>query len=415
MSVTWTLSSPTVTAPGVIPAGSELAPDSAIDVGVPYFHTQDDFLALAARVLPEWYLGPLVDQTGYELLQAYAKIFEHVSHSVGEVEVLSILAYSSGGQNALVSVQFFRPSLVAGAFVINAGTVVEASRSNRQYQLVNDLSFGSGDFVKAALVQSLGQDSDFNVPGPVVLADSTVLAGEIDTVVLPYTTPPFADPALGVRQLADGYGGCAPALDQIGDDRGIDRSALELDADYKKRIRALPDTITPAAIQRHLDAIFYPVMLHYDHIETWENRFNSCWNAPIGAPTHPVFGTLVALAYNDSRIDRFIPRWMGERDHRGAFVVVVPSFPTLADRGMAYNDPTLTPTPTRAASAWNSPTVDGGSLSGVWNGEDDAGADSRARFLHTTYDLLREIKGGGVDVAFIPAEANETLPGAPYP
>jgi hypothetical protein len=128
-----------------------------------------------------------------------------------------------------------------------------------------------------------------------------------------------------------------------------------------------------------------------------------------------VFGALVELAFNDSRTDRFIPRWMGERDHRGAFVVVVPTFPAVADRGMAYDDPTLVPTPARAASAWSSPVLDGPSLSGVWNGADDASSTSRARFLHVAYDHLHALKGGGVDIAFVPAEATEVLPGAPYP
>ena len=408
---------PVVTPPGVAEAGSVLAPDSAIDVGIPLVYTEHDMLDLMDRVLPSWYLDPLKANasSGFELLQAFGALMAKASLSVGQLQVLATLAFSSGGQAAKASVQFYRSSLASGAFTVQAGSIVSCSRSSRQYQLAQDLAFGSSDFVKAALVYSLGQDSDYNVPGPVVLQDFTVLAGEIDTVVVPYTSPPFADASLSVRQLADATGGTAPVLDQIGEDRGITRSANESDANYKKRVRALPDTISPAAIQRHLDALFYPAGLHYDFIETWANRFNSCWNAPIGGPTDPVFGTLVALAYNDSRTDRFIPRWMGERDHRGAFVVVVPTFPTIEDRGEAYNDPVTAATTTRGTSVWNGPSDSPTDLAGVWNGQDSAGINSRAAFLHSMYDLLRNIKGGGVDVAFVPVEANETLPGAPYP
>lgn len=417
MPVTWTLAPPTIVPPGVIAAGSSGAPDSPIDVGVPRYFRQDDFLDLIDRVFPGWYVDPLKVNygSGYELLQAYGDLFEMASHAVGEYQVLSTLEFSSGGQRALVSVQFYRPTLAAGAFTVVAGTVVAASRSARKYRTTADISFGSGDYLASVLAESLGMDSDYDVRGPIVTPDGTLLLGEVDVVVTPVLDPPFAEPAIAVRQLANAYSGCAPVLDQIGEDRGILRSAGEADTTYKKRVRALPDTITPAAIRRHLDAIFYPVSMHYDLIETWENRFQSCWNAPLSGPVDPIFGPLVHLAFNDPRTDRFIPRWMSEQDHRGAMVLVVPTFPALADRGMVYDDPVVGPSMRRAVSAWNSPVLDGPGLSGVWNGADDGGANSRARFLHATYDLLRSIKGGGVDVAFVPAEETEALPGAPYP
>lgn len=416
MTVTWTLDKPIVTAPGVIPAFSTGAPDSPIDVGVPYYHTQADFLALVPNVLSEWYVQPIqASGQGYELFQSYARMFELISRAVGEFQALATLSYSSGGQRALASVQFYRPTLANGAFTIKAGSVVACSKTNRRFQVMMDAPVGASAYFVTMLVVSLGQDSDYNVKGPVVTPDGTVLAGEIDTIIVPNLDPPFAEPNLAVRQVADAYGGVAPVLDQIGDDRGIDRAASELDANYKSRARALADTITPAALRRHLDRIFYPVGLHYDLFETWEGRYQSCWNAPLSAPTDPVFGSLVTWAYNDPRTDRFIPRWMGEVDHRSALALVLPSFPTLADRGMAYNDPATGPTPTRGASAWNSPIVDVPSLSGVYNGTDLSGSASRAQFISAIYALLQAIKGGGVNVALIPAELNEALPGAPFP
>jgi hypothetical protein len=422
----WSMFSPVVVPPGVIEAGTGLALNSPIDIGVPYYHTQDDFLALADSVLPAWYLDPLKMQSatdgsvfsgaGYELLQAFAKMFELASLAVGNMQVLATLAYSSGGNSASASVQFYRTDLSTGAFTLKAGTIVKTSATNRGYQLLVDVAFSGSDYFKPALVLSLGQDQDYNVKGPVVTSDGTVLPGEIDTVTLPVMDPPFAEPNLFVRQVADATGGCPPVLDQLGADRGIPRVASESDANYKKRARALPDTVSPGALKRHLDAIFYPAGQHYDLIETWENRFNSCWNAPIGLPADPIFGHLVELAYNDSRTDRFIPRWMGEVDHRSALVLVVPTFPTFDDRGEAYNDPATSATTTRGTSVWNGPVVDSPTfLSGVWNGQDDAGENSRAMFLHSTYSLLRSIKGGGVQVDFVPTEAAEVLGGAPYP
>lgn len=417
MPISWTLTPLVVTPPGVITAGTPYAFGSPIDIGVPYYHPQSEFLEIAAAVLPDWYLEPLENNgQGYELFEAYASLFEAASLAVGQLQVLATLQYSSGGQNALAAVQFYRPSLMSGAFTVKAGTIVSTSATNRQYQTLADISFGVDDIMVATLVSSLGQDSDYNVTGPIVTAAGTLLEGEIDTIVIPNLDPPFAEPNLAVWQIADAYGGTAPALDQLGDDRGITRASNESDANYKQRALALPNTITPDALQFHLDAVFYPRMLHYDLIETWENRYQSCWNAPIGGPSDPIFGTLVAFAYNDPRTDRFIPRWMGENDHRGAFVVVVPTFPTIADRGMAYNDPATTATTTRGTSVWNDPSPGSPTdFPGVWNGEDDAGEASRAQFLSSTYNLLASIKGGGISVAFIPAEVDESLPGAPYP
>jgi hypothetical protein len=424
--VTWTLSTPAVEPPGVIEAGSDLAPDSPIDIGVPYYYVEQDFLDLVDTVLPNWYVDPLkassasdnggvTSGSGYELLQAFGAMFEVASLAVGQLQCLATLAYSSGGEYARASVMFYRTSLASGTFTVKAGTVVKTSATNRGYQTTYDFTFGSSDWTKTVLVQSLGQDQDYNVRGPVVTSDGTVLPGEIDTVTLPIMNPPYAEPGISVQQVADAYGGCPPALDQLGADRGIPRVAGESDANYKKRARALPDTVSPAAIRRHLDAIFYPQSLNYDLIETWENRYQSCWNAPIGGPGNAVFGTLVNFAFNDTSTERFVPRWMGEVDHRSAMVVVVPNFPVLEERGMAFNDPALTPDKKRAVSAWNSPVPDSFSLSGAWNADDDVGPLARSTFLHALWDLLRSIKAAGVNVALIPAEVNEPLPGAPYP
>ena len=424
---TWPFAPAVPVAPSSIDAGSDLAPDSVIDVGVPFYHTQADFLALTTNVLPDWYLDPIrlqsaTDQSGsvttgagYELLQAFGKIFELASLSVGTMQVLATLAYSSGGSFAYASVQFFRTSLTSGSFTVKAGAIVRTSKTNRSYRVTQDITFGPADYFKTALVQSLGQDQDYNVKGPVVLADGTVLPGEIDTVVLPIQSPPYAEPGLQVQQVADAYGGCAPVLDQLGDDRGIDRAAGESDTNYKKRARALPDTISPAAMRRHLDAIFYPAKLHYDLIETWQSKYQSCWNAPLNAGNHPLFGQRVNFAYNDTSTTRLVPRWMGEVDQRGAMALVVPSFPTLEDRGMAYNDPALGPDKTRGVSAWNAPAFDAASLAGAYNCADDLGPRARGTFLLSVWNLMQSIKGGGVNVALIPAEANELLPGAPYP
>lgn len=417
---TWTLSPTNVTAPGVLPAGSVFAPDSVVDVPVPRSFVQQDFLDMVARLYPDWYINPLQANAnaGYELLQAYATLFQKVSLAIGMLQVQCLIEFASGGQAATASVEFYRPSLSSGAFTMKAGSIVSCSQSRRQYQLVADVAFSSSAWFAAGLVQSLGQDDDYNVPGPVVGAGGDVLPGEIDTVILPYQVPAYAEPSIAVRQIADAYGGLPPAVDSLGGDRGIMRAANEADQNYKARVRSLPATITPNNIIAHLNSLFYPQGLHYDHIETWEARYQSCWDAPNIIPSDPIFarhGAPAQWAYDDTRTNTFIPRWMDESDHRAAFVVVTPSFPALFDHGLAFDDPALTPVTNRAPCAWDDPSIDQPILSGAWDGQDNAGQQSRSNFLSAMWNILDSIKGGGVGVAFVQAETNQTLPGAPYP
>jgi len=408
---TWPLTTPTLPAPSSIPSSSYLAPGGGVSICNPQFFTEEDMLALLDRVFPEWYLQPIKDPgPGYELYQAFAALMSRVSESAGHLECSAFILLSGGAFHATAAVEFYRASVFAGAFTVRAGTIVRTSKTNRSYALINDVVFGAGDYILPGLVRAVAPGAEYNVSGPVFTADNTLLEGEIDTIPLPFLDPVFAEPTIQVRQIADAEGGQAAVLDQHGLDRNLPRLPGENDEVYKGRIRMLPDTVSIDAIRNQLDAIFLPAGFSYDLIETWENRYNTCWNQP-NSGTNPIFGELTQLAYNDPRTDRFIPRWMSERDHRAAFVVIVPDFPAFADRGMAYNDPAMVGLTTRGTSAWSAPVFDTDvALSGVYNGEDDDAAAGRAAFLRNVWDILRQVKGGGVAVALIPKEADQLLP-----
>ncbi len=406
----WPLTTPLPPSPGSLPSSSYLAPGGGISLAVPRYMSEADLLAVLDRVLPDWYLEPIKDPgPGYEAFQAFAKTLERVSLAIGRFEATSFILFSVGGNRATASVEFYRTSANAGAFTVKQGTICRCSKSSRSFILIADVTFGPTDLFAEAQVMSVAPGYEYNVPGPTSAADGTVMPGEIDRVVIPILDPVYAEPNIQVRQISDAYGGQPAVLDQLGLDRDLPRAPNETDEVYKERIRKLPDTISIDAIRRQLDLVFIPNGLSYDLIETWENRYQSCWNAPDGGPIEQPFGELVQWAYNDPRTDRFIPRWMSERDHRAAFVLIVPDFPAFSDRGMAYNDPATEGEMSRAVSAWNSPVLDGPALSGVWNGEDNFGTNSQATFLHNVWDLLRQIKGGGVAVAFIVQEATQPL------
>jgi len=401
MTFTWPLVIPPT--PSVFATSSVYS--TGISVGNPFYYPPEYFLTLIESLLPDWYLQPLISPgPGYEFIQTMAAIFSRVSLAIGRTECSMFNLYASGGVLSVGTVQFYRASLGSGAFTVKRGTVVQASKSARTFVLAEDVVFGLADFYKNGTVEASTPAGEYNVPGPIITADGTLLEGEIDYIPLPFLDPIYAEPAIQVRQVGDMRYGQAPALDQLGLDRRIARNPNESDDTYRERIRRLPDTVTPAAIHRQLDSIFLPMGLTYDLIETWENRYQSCWDAPLGDLTSPTQGTLLegTFAYDDTRTDGFYGRWMGEEDHRGAFIVVVPQLQWWEERGEAYDDPALLVEDfasllgRRATSAYDSPVLD---TPEIYSGAYDAGDRAHDVFYLNLYNLLRDIKGGGVRVS----------------
>lgn len=397
----WPLVTPVLTAPSGIPSTSHLAPGLGVASCNPFYYTQADLLALLSRILPAWYLVPLQSPgPGYELMQSFAKTFERASLAVGRTECAAFVIYSHGGARSSCTVEFYRDSTAAGGFTVKRGTVVRATRSQREFVLVADVVFAGGDLVKAGTVEAAGFGPEYDEPGPTVTADGTALPGEVDDLPLPLLDPALAEPTLRVRQVTAATGGQAAVLDQIGLDRNIPRLPGEADESYKGRVAQLPDTISIDAVRRQLDAIFLPRGLEYDVVETWEGRYQSCWGAPDAPTVDPIFGPLVAWAYDDPRTSGFFGRWMGVEDHRAAFVVEVPDVGPISQRGAAWDDPETTaaafvkPSGRRATGAWDV-SLDQDTaqvLLGVWDGVDT----QRDTFYRDLHALLRSIVGGGV-------------------
>lgn len=338
----WPLLIPAYQQPGNVPA--ILQPAAGTDGPNPRYMTEADLLALLDRVYPDWYLEPLKDPgPGYEIYQAYAKTLERVSLALGRFENSNLIMFSHGGAFSVASVEFYRQSAEKGAFTVLKGTVCRTSKTNRSYLVMANVSFGAADLIVPAQVQAISYGPEYDVAGPVFTADNTLLPGEIDTVVIPFLDPVFAEPTIQVRQISDAVGGQHPVLDQHGLDRRLPRLPLETDGTYKGRIRQLPDTISPAALKRQLDAVFLPLGLSYQLIETWQNEYQSCWDAPEETIIHPMMGELEldTFAYDDPRTDPFRGRWMDERDCPAGIVVVVPDVTSWSMRGWAYDDTTV--------------------------------------------------------------------------
>jgi len=106
-------------------------------------YTQDDFLALFDRLLPQYYLEPMKQQIGpgYEYLQAVAKVMARVSESVAHMSDATFIGTATGGARARATVEISRDNTVFGAVTLLPGTLV-GTYEGFLYQTLRPVYFG---------------------------------------------------------------------------------------------------------------------------------------------------------------------------------------------------------------------------------------------------------------------------------
>jgi hypothetical protein len=289
--------------------------------------TQADFLALLDRILPEDYLAPLKDPgPGYEILQAFAAQFARVSQANEAAGRDAQIITAASGAKASGVVLLSRPSPHPDGLTVTvkAGSVVTTSVGGRDFVTSAPVTFAPADlgpFSVGVVAVSIGYE--WNVRGETVTAAGDVIPGDIDTVKVLLETPDYGDITIRVSQVAPTVGGTDAALDALGADRGVTRQTGESDTAYRGRLRSLPDTVSPDALRRTIDSILGPAGVAYDFIETFEQQYQECYDAPStpipGSPFDPNLFT-----YDDPRYpEPFKNRWLDDSDFRGAVVIVV--------------------------------------------------------------------------------------------
>lgn len=367
--------------------------------------TEDDLLAVVDRVIPESYLQPIKDVgPGYELYQGSAAVMVRCSDAVARLAQDIYIQTSGGGRLATVPVTFVRASAAAGAVKMLAGTVVRASKAGQTYLTAVDAAFGPTDLTTAPVPGiATGFGYEWNIAGPFVDPQGTIWPGELDTIDLPLQDPVFGDPTVQVRNDAPADGlGRPRTLDVLGSERQIPRNPNEPDELYRVRIRRLPDTVTPAAIKRQLANYFRQIPgLFYRHIETWEHRYQECFDAPSGTSSVEPYDPNL-FSYDDPRpASPMQNRWLGMNDYLGAFIVEVARPPAISDYGIAYDDPATdeadlqTIVGIRAFSAFDLDALTAPALLPAYDGI-DFGVEA---FFSQLFDVLDESKAGGVFIA----------------
>lgn len=381
-----------------IPYGSGFIPGDVLGFGVHYL-TQQDFLDLAERLLPQAYVDGLKNVGGWEFYQSMAKMFERISLAIGRYEFGQYILSAPRGALARCSVEFYRPAGTVEVTMLK-GTIVKASSSSRFFSLDADVVLGIGVLTASGNVTAVAPGYEYNVVGPYTTPAGELIPGEIDAIELPYMDPAFGDQTIAVRQTTTATGGVAAALEQMAIDAGFDPFAGDSDAQLRARMRQTPDIITPEAIDRAVAAYCQRIGVPYTIIETWQSDYQTCWSGPddaVGEYDPNLF------CYDDPRPSPpFRNRWLSWRDFAAAFFVVVPDLPSIAEYGMAYDDPAITPDDyrtrlgSRAPAAYDVPdsvTVAGTPfLTGVYDGDDY----EKNAFYAGLYQLLQSVKSYGV-------------------
>lgn len=355
--------------------------------------TYDDFMRLWDRLFPQFWLQPLRSPgPGWEQLQADARVGARLSLAVWHMQQEGLILSATGGAFATVTVDLNRTG--TAAVTLLAGSQFMCSVGGQIFLLTDDVVWPAMDTsTKTATLTSLTYGQQNNVAGPYTTATGVVIAGEIDTARRLYEDPPYADPSITVTQVNDATGGTSPALDGLGQDRGIPRRAGETDAAYRARIRQLPDTVSPGAIERFTVNTFAPLYATALDVEPWSTDFPSVWDAPTSTAS-------AGWAWDDPRTSPpFHSTWLDEALLTKAFIVFVPNLSPISDVGFAWDDPAVTladfsdPIGARAVNAYDLPNSTGSAiLQSVFDGG-DAGKDAvYAGF----FQQLQRIKAAGV-------------------
>lgn len=309
--------------------------------------SQQNILDLFDRLLPSAYLSPLKEPgPGYEYLQGVAAMISRVSQAIARVGNGGYVLSADGGAYATATVAISRTSTVSGAVVLQAGSLV-GTPDGYLYETQSDAVLGASDVGPVSVaVKATARGWLWNQPGPITAASGEVIPGPISLLVKPIVAwPVYFDPYLVVTQETAATGGVSPSLEGIGADRGIPRIAGESVIDYRNRLFVLPDTVTPAAIQRILDYVVGKASKDagttYSFREGWDMRLMTAYDFPInqmlpvpGSTTETFNGNVFVYDYapDDPLANRYpLPK--------GSFVVALPEIAGMeaAYAGLADN------------------------------------------------------------------------------
>lgn len=361
--------------------------------------SQADVLALFDRLFPPDYLDAMRTGSGpgYEYLQAVAKVAARLNAAVRALGGGVFFMAAAGGAKATAAVEFYRAGFALGAGAVKAGTRCRTSRGGREFVLLSDVLFSGADAgPHAATLRALWPGEEYNVAGPRTDADGTAVPGEIDTVSFPVQDPPYWDPGVAVRQTADATGGTGSYLDALGRDRGLDRAGNESDDSYRARLVFLPDTVSPAAIERQVSLFLEALGWGHAIVEAGDAALGGVLGAA-ATPPAPAHLAQFCLS-NPLNATGLWGRVLSEATFRAALFVVIDRLPAMEMFGAGLSDTAMTAAAhatavgRRACWALSVPASYVATLAPALSG-----TDTRAPGVYRgLYELLQQVKAAGV-------------------
>lgn len=294
--------------------------------------SQINLLSIIEGTLDPDYIEPIksVPDGGYELFQAGALSLSRVSASVRAFQIGTLAQFAPVGQFATGTVEFFRVSGGAGSVTVKAGTVVATADDRRFMTLDGAVFSGAALGPVTTRVRALVKSEQWNVPGVRVLPSGDTIPGAISQVRTLVQAPQYGDPTIQVRQIADTTGGVFDWLALLGTELGIPRGQLETDAQYRYRLRTLPDTISPAAVMRMVRTAMSAWGGTFTYIETRDPALQLFYDGRRADHT---------FVYDDPRPGfPFRNRLLDDVNHLKGFIVVLENLQCIKERGGAYDD-----------------------------------------------------------------------------
>lgn len=220
-----------------------------------------DILALITRTVDaSWLDGIQSSADGVAMLNALAAIGAEVSRCVDDGAAAPTIYAAPGGHPGAITLTLTR-SLTTNAVVVPAGYVFRTT-AGVQLRVPYDVAVPAGVATIYLTLETVRSTEAVNT-----WDDFTFTAGATGSAISDAASPLVVDapgyllgpPGTTVNTVVTTstniYGAMADWLSAIGNERGTIRYAGEAEADYRRRIRNLPDNITPIALARAMNAL----------------------------------------------------------------------------------------------------------------------------------------------------------------
>ena len=307
-------------------------------------YSEEYLLEVVRKTFPAEYIRGLEQTGGFEALRMLAQQGARISQAISRAECGGYISWAEPGAKAHGIAYLYRADATRGAGIVKAGSLVGTSRGQVvRFRTLRDLEFGPSELGPLPTpIEAEHVGYEYNLTGEVVTASGEIIPGQIDTIYALVEVPDYFDPTFQVRQVEDTEGGRAELLEQQGQDRRVLRRAGEAIEHYRGRIKQIPDSISPAGLDRSLNLYLRAIgpALQGGIIETWQVQFQTCWDGPIGGGG---FYDPTCFVYDDPRpVPPYRNRWLsGDGAQGGEFVTLVPALPCLMEFGFILDDPAM--------------------------------------------------------------------------